>query len=479
MLVWASESGFLHGVEVFKPLETIPGAPLHLRKTMKAARPTSIRVASKELAAALSSAFGDLKVMCAPTPEIDGLVESFSEFTHEKLGPAPMSYFDCGVDPSAVASFFRAAARLYEIAPWSVVPSDSDVIEVTIPELGLRDGVLSVMGQMGESFGIILFASIDDFDRFASSSMEESEKPNLPRHMSLCFESRKEMPKEMLREIKKHRWEVAGPHAVPLVMVVDEDLVSRQPTPNELARVEAIALGLVGLLRHGPYGDDEHIARVVTSAGEVEVSLSMSRLGGDDAITDEYGEIDERRAEAHKHALMVEFEASPEARTLDHDVHWSELVTDYAASHLGTTPSRLEPAELSEIVFEIIPRKVICAPSSAGEIVAELQAFFCFLDRGGAPNAKRCLRVLENSTGRLERELSNPANFGIGKSLIREGAEAGFDVHTEKGLQAWFQHVQGRVVPAAVQLPSRGAQHSDAEKKRKRKAERKARRQNR
>ena len=44
---------------------------------------------------------------------------------------------------------------------------------------------------------------------------------------------------------------------------------------------------------------------------------------------------------------------------------------------------------------------------------------------------------------RLERELQKPADFGMAKSFVLMGKEAGFDMEAPEGMQAWVQASHG------------------------------------
>ena len=86
---------------------------------------------------------------------------------------------------------------------------------------------------------------------------------------------------------------------------------------------------------------------------------------------------------------------------------------------------------------------------------------------------------------KLETALSDSSNFGMAKSLFMGGREAGFDMDTKDGIDAWMRGVQSRPLPASVRLPSLGAPSRPADKaslrakKNQRKAARKARKKNR
>jgi hypothetical protein len=142
------------------------------------------------------------------------------------------------------------------------------------------------------------------------------------------------------------------------------------------------------------------------------------------------------------------------------------------------------------VLFEIIPRKVSVDPSSASAIIEDCRAFYRFLKHAfGLEQADECLRVLgPSAVKRLEQALADPRNFGMAKSILMAGQEAGFDIHSKEGIEAWMRKVQVKPLPPSVRLPFDGmdlgmtpriAGISDRKKKNQRKAARKARKRNR
>lgn len=69
-------------------------------------------------------------------------------------------------DPALVTRFFTAGAALYRLGPWTLVPSDSDVLRVDAPMLGLRDACISVVGQIRQSYGVLCFGSAEQLMAF-------------------------------------------------------------------------------------------------------------------------------------------------------------------------------------------------------------------------------------------------------------------------------------------------------------------------
>jgi hypothetical protein len=99
------------------------------------------------------------------------------------------------------------------------------------------------------------------------------------------------------------------------------------------------------------------------------------------------------------------------------------------------------------------------------EIIQELRAFWHFLQRVyQLPQADQLLaRLTPQAARRLERELQEPANFGMAKSFIMMGKEAGFDMESPEGLRAWLEAYNATVAPMmaapkpATNKKSRGA----------------------
>jgi hypothetical protein len=158
---------------------------------------------------------------------------------------------------------------------------------------------------------------------------------------------------------------------------------------------------------------------------------------------DEDGDYDEQAVEEYIEGLVEEFAASPEAKPVVEqygNLGWAGSMMDYAIGHIGVTPPKMFGSDFEEVLFELIPRKVSTGPDSAAAIVAELRAFWTFLQRAyNLRNAASILKILkEGAVERLERELSNPANYGMAKSFFMKGQELGFDMTTQEGLDAFM-----------------------------------------
>jgi hypothetical protein len=484
MLFWIGPEGTVLGSTLGKPGELLGLANNSLRETIanpgwgKPQSPERIRVASPELAQTLREGHPGLAVVLAPTPEADDFLEAM----REKFGAnGEHSYLSPGIDPDAVASFFRAAAALFRTKPWQIVPTGQSLASVTVSKPGLKGAALSVIGQIDESLGFILFASVDDFETFVSQAgaLERGEKPTLPRHLSLYFERGAELSDALRKEIAEHHWEVASADAYPSLATVDADLIVRPLTAEDVTLAEAIARALPQVLSdeqrvRAAWNGGEPVMQTVTvttHAGDIEVTLRIPHEDSPRVYAPEHDlladlfelaqdgdELDRDACAPLEEELVRRFAASPEGKELPH-LDACYFVMEFAASYFDATIATLEPEDLEEIVFEIIPKKVSIGASAARGLIEESRAFYAFLKREfGLKQADACLEVLGgDAVKELKAALSNPAGFGLAKSLV-----------------------MGRLGAAPSSTPSRPVDKAaQRAKKNQRKAARKARKKNR
>lgn len=188
-------------------------------------------------------------MLCAPTPELDALVIALREKFAQR-SDHEVSYLAAGASAEAMAAFFDAAADLYRAAPWCAIASDQHLLGVSIEALGLKHAVLSVIGQLGKSSGIVLFGSHADYQRYlaAGAALARGEDASMPAHFTLHFDRGSELPTTIRKQIISHSWRVADAEAHPWMRVLDEDLVARMPTSRELSIAELIVRALPKLI---------------------------------------------------------------------------------------------------------------------------------------------------------------------------------------------------------------------------------------
>jgi hypothetical protein len=175
------------------------------------------------------------------TPRLAEAARSFRDHLAEGDGKrgleAMTTYFTEDVTPEVVRGFFEVAAALYDRRPWQRIPSDGHLVQVTCLPLGVPGWTCCVIGQNRESYGVIIFDSVDDYGRYVEAAEradagEENAMTTFPSYRAINFEARHAMPKPLLREIEHHDWPVADGDAYPTVMLVEGDASEAPQAPQ-------------------------------------------------------------------------------------------------------------------------------------------------------------------------------------------------------------------------------------------------------
>jgi hypothetical protein len=212
-------------------------------------RPDRIRVADARLADEVRAALGDdTPVAIAPTPELDALLERMLESMSQEGGDDGESYFEDGrIPPAAVAELFRSADLLYGLAPWKVA-TDDQVLRMDIPALGVEGACVSIIGNLGESLGVLIFPSLAGYEAFGEAG-DELARGGSPGDfgtdlLSLGFERGADLPLGMRREVAEHGWPVADANAYPRVERRERDGASRPLVERDVKIASACATSL-------------------------------------------------------------------------------------------------------------------------------------------------------------------------------------------------------------------------------------------
>jgi hypothetical protein len=290
--VWVDARGIILAMEAVEPPETPEGLARVLRQAMASPAtgsprtPTKVRVWDREMARALLRVLPNgTDVIEGDTPELDNVEHALRSAHRRQPGPSsPESYMDINVPPEIVAGFFRACARLWRASPWTHA-LDSHLIEVSIPGTGVKEEVLSIIGNLGQEFGVIRFFSVVDYDLYrdvAGAHMERGEPVENQGCdiMATNFERRKNVPSSMLDEIARYGWELAEPGYCPLLLQSDDDLLVRPNTAEDYGQAAAMAEALAAFTEEHPGIFSERAPKPVRflwthrgSAGPIKVRL--------------------------------------------------------------------------------------------------------------------------------------------------------------------------------------------------------------
>lgn len=273
LIIWLElPDDLIVGMEVIDPKAPVSFGD-SLQRAMKRPavgpprRPARIRVDNAALAAELRSAVPEIEIVVAPTPELATLVETL----HDSMSAGEddeASYFEQGrVSPVTVENLFRAAATLYELAPWKIA-SDGQVLRCDIPALGVEGACLSIIGALGESLGILIFPSLAGYEALARH-IEVPKRGKLDLGttlLALNFEAAEDLPRSMRREAAKHGWPVVDPFGYPRVEHRDRDGVPRPLTERDVQIATACADGLSAFFsRHRALFEAESVEAVSES----------------------------------------------------------------------------------------------------------------------------------------------------------------------------------------------------------------------
>ena len=458
MYVWVNEIGQVVGMKLLDPQDSEHDIVQGLKKAIDEpaagtpGAPSHIRVNDATQAEELQAAFPSINFNCAATPE---LTELQSTMLNE-MAPVenPMTYSGTGASIESIGAFFDAAAHLYRAKPWSKVPHDQSLISVSIEALGVQHAALSVVGQMGEHFGIVLFDYLAEHERYAlaGGEIDRGLEPDFPPHTFLSFEPAKELTTAMRKDISHHSWAVAGTKAYPLLMAPAQDRVMRPITPRDITIFSTVAHSLTtalltpefnASLNGGPSSKIEQTIPADTESIKIVLETPypyetvMRENGATDSLLARFIVLERTQEEMSwdlhdKLSTQLEknYQASPEARAINSAASISSLIMSFSFSYLNCTVATLCPGQLEEILYEIIPRKVMMPASEAPAMIEDARAFFSYLKRNyQSERADSCLRVLsDDAAAKMAEAMNNPNLFGMGKSILSEGTGSTFNL---------------------------------------------------
>jgi hypothetical protein len=219
---------------------------------------------------------GEVEILVAPTPEIDQVIRQFIDDVNPGVKP---TYFGHRLSPAIVERLFRAA-------PWNIIGGEEHLLLLDAPQFGLIGASISVIGALGEHYGMLIYESLASYEAMAHQAERLDRIP--PRRSELCtpamsvtFNRPARLPPGMVREVGDHGWDLAGPNAYPLVLAFDPDHVVRplRERDCELAAACCLAVGrlVARLAKRGPFDPASARETVVveTLSGNPSVTVAL------------------------------------------------------------------------------------------------------------------------------------------------------------------------------------------------------------
>ncbi len=244
-------SGLVVAQEILKPGDSEGALGRVLAKALEQPTPgaqpapDAVRVEDADFVAEVRTALrGRVPVEVAPTPEIDEVMAAFVEATASEE-PDDRSYFEDGqIAPRTVERLFVASRILYDIAPWQMA-TDDRVVRMDIPRLGVEGACVSIIGNLDESLGLLIFPSLLGYEAFldaAEGGIERKGRLDLGTDwLALNFERGDELPRTMRREVMSHSWPLANADAHPVVGRFERDGIPRPVVTRDLEIAAACA----------------------------------------------------------------------------------------------------------------------------------------------------------------------------------------------------------------------------------------------
>jgi hypothetical protein len=167
--------------------------------------------------------------------------------------------------------------------------------------------------------------------------------------------------------------------------------------------------------------------------------------------------------------LMALFRNSPEGQARlqeDPDLgFWAGALINYGYTHESVTLPEMSVSEVRTLLTSVFPRKIsIKTPDDADAAVPELIAFWQYLKREyQLAQADDVLAYLQQIGPEFKQEMNNPDNFDIAKSFMAAGREAGFDMSTPEGIQAFQQFYNDNLALPDPAIPGSGMDALDLE----------------
>lgn len=440
-----------------------------------------------------------------------------------KSDPASaLPWWHADASDDALAAFHDAFADLHDAAPWRHVPDSRCRLFISAPDVGQVSDLVIVTGQDGHEPGLRLFSDLPTHETWlAQEGARDRQAGRLPGlYISLDFLREADVAESVREAVERHGWRVACSNAWPVMRLIFPDGRNERPLDGSLARLEACARALSAALaeptpwqrawRDGSVHEtsstidtsmDDQIDLLVTSETPVWMTLFE---GTDNELLEAFELLDwsdglervdmDRLAELER-TLIHRILTSAPALIPQHQHAGIHLLLDYCSGAFEIPITKMTAAQLESIVFEAVPERVAVPPSDASIVLDTLRGTLRWLsERRPLEHGDACMSLLESAdtASRLAELLAKPDLFSEHKQEFMDGLEAGFDMNTEVGYEAYLTQwrreklssmMHGEFDPSidadGIGLPRPLSPGQRKKRKSKRKAARKARKKNR
>ena len=153
-----------------------------------------------------------------------------------------------------------------------------------------------------------------------------------------------------------------------------------------------------------------------------------------DNLTYEGAEDEEHELELYQNSIIEEFKKSDECIVINKEGiepdFWIGQMIYYGIGYIGTTLPSMTVNDVSEILEDIFPKKIILSsPEDADVIIPILIAFWSFIKaKYKLKNSNVILKYLNNIKKDYKSIMNDSSSFGMAKSFFTQGLESGYDM---------------------------------------------------
>jgi hypothetical protein len=433
-----------------------------------------LRVEEPALARAVRRRLGELnQVVLAPTPEVDEALRSLEEFSESKRGGRGRGpdWVDAAA-ADAKAGFYEAAQRFERTRPWEKA-SDGHVLAIDVPSLGWTGAIVSILGNAGETFGILLLRSLADYVWFVRAGDAESARrapaPGVPL-FSVNFDRPRDLPggKKLAAAARAHGFVSGTSGRIPYILNFSADLVPA-PLSTDDYRLATACLEASGRFveKHGelftgvPQARFQDRSTIVAPGGKLEVVVTgppadLPWRWGEQKPIDGLRARDREEIATAFRAARATGGASPEEATADGGTALDSLEWKAARE---TALTDWSPEEVESYLLDYYPSHGPETGEALSEVPVQFDAFLAWLGASGrAPRARvaAARKRLAECRHAFLKEASDPRRFGLAKTVLQAMQAANVDPTDRAAVDSFMQDFNRRLADDPSLLPTPG-----------------------
>lgn len=234
------ESYFVLSNEMIRGEPTAEHLWEHLLRTMAhpgprdPLRPSKVELADSDCYDFLNPKLSELGVDCSLMDELPELQEFCQALVSSCGGPEKCALTDgAQVTAEQMESFYYAAARYFEQAPWKHVAGEIP-IEIRCRGLGVGTLYAIVLGRTGVTMGLALYRGLNDVLAMLRGLRDWEDMSGF----SVIFDEVAVMAPADLYLVERNAWPICTPEAYPAVLRLEPGRQPRSPQSEELDYLE-------------------------------------------------------------------------------------------------------------------------------------------------------------------------------------------------------------------------------------------------